>query len=89
MTARGGAAENAAQPMPAESHPPEPMRALIVDAVVAAIATHQATGVVDLSTVLGYVAVEGVLVAAVAASQRGLRVASPFAIRKSAVVETV
>ena len=46
--------------------------ALIVDAVVAAIATHQATGVVDLSTVLGYVAVEGVLVAAVAASQRGL-----------------
>jgi ATP-binding cassette subfamily B protein len=46
--------------------------ALIVDAVVAAIATHQATGVVDLATVLGYVAVEGVLVAAVAASQRGL-----------------
>jgi ATP-binding cassette subfamily B protein len=46
--------------------------ALIVDAVVAAIATHQATGVVDLSTVLGYVAVEGVLVAVVAASQRGL-----------------
>ena len=46
--------------------------ALIVDAVVAAIAAHQATGVVDLSTVLGYVAVEGVLVAAVAASQRGL-----------------
>jgi ATP-binding cassette subfamily B protein len=46
--------------------------ALIVDAVVAAIAAHQATGVVDLSTVLRYVAVEGVLVAAVAASQRGL-----------------
>jgi len=46
--------------------------ALIVDAVVAAIAAHEATGVVDLSTVLGYVAVEGVLVAAVAASQRGL-----------------
>ena len=46
--------------------------ALIVDAVVAAIAAHQQTGVADLSTVLGYVAVEGVLVAAVAASQRGL-----------------
>jgi len=46
--------------------------ALIVDAVVAAIAAHEATGVVDLSTVLGYVAVEGLLVAAVAASQRGL-----------------
>jgi ATP-binding cassette subfamily B protein len=46
--------------------------ALIVDAVVAAIAAHQATGAVDLSTVLGYVTVEGVLVAAVAASQRGL-----------------
>ncbi len=46
--------------------------ALIVDAVVAAIAAHQETSVADLSTVLGYVAVEGVLVAAVAASQRGL-----------------
>ena len=46
--------------------------ALIVDAVVAAIAVHGASGVVDLSTVLGYVALEGLLVAAMAATQRGL-----------------
>jgi ATP-binding cassette subfamily B protein len=46
--------------------------ALIVDAVVAAIAAHGATGAVDLSTVLGYVALEGLLVAALAATQRGL-----------------
>jgi ATP-binding cassette subfamily B protein len=46
--------------------------ALIVDAVVAAIAAHSETGAVDLTTVLGYVALEGVLVAALAATQRGL-----------------
>jgi ATP-binding cassette subfamily B protein len=46
--------------------------ALIVDAVVAAIAVHRETGAVDLTTVLGYVALEGVLVAAMAATQRGL-----------------
>ena len=46
--------------------------ALIVDAVVAAIAVHSETGAVDLTTVLGYVALEGVLVAAMAATQRGL-----------------
>jgi ATP-binding cassette subfamily B protein len=46
--------------------------ALIVDAVVAAIAIHSETGAVDLTTVLGYVALEGVLVAALAATQRGL-----------------
>jgi ATP-binding cassette, subfamily B, bacterial len=46
--------------------------ALIVDAVVAAIAAHTATGAVDLSTVLTYVALEGLLVAALAATQRGL-----------------
>jgi ATP-binding cassette subfamily B protein len=46
--------------------------ALIVDAVVAAIAAHSSTGAVDLSTVLGYVALEGLLVAALAATQRGL-----------------
>jgi ATP-binding cassette subfamily B protein len=46
--------------------------AKIVDAVVAAIAAHGATGAVDLSTVLGYVILEGVLVAALAATQRGL-----------------
>ncbi|MCM2310042.1 MAG: ABC transporter ATP-binding protein/permease [Steroidobacteraceae bacterium] len=46
--------------------------ALIVDAVVAAIATHGASGVVDLSTVLSYVGFEGLLVAALAATQRGL-----------------
>jgi ATP-binding cassette subfamily B protein len=46
--------------------------ALIVDAVVAAIAAHGASGAVDLDTVLGYVALEGVLVAAMAATQRGL-----------------
>jgi|APFre7841882724_1041349.scaffolds.fasta_scaffold00088_2 ATP-binding cassette subfamily B protein len=46
--------------------------ALIVDAVVAAIAVHDASGTVELSTVLGYVALEGLLVAALAATQRGL-----------------
>jgi ATP-binding cassette subfamily B protein len=46
--------------------------ALIVDAVVAAIAMHGRTGVADLSTVLGYVVLEGVIVAALAATQRGL-----------------
>lgn len=46
--------------------------ALIVDAVVAAVATHGKTGVVDLSTVLAYVALEGLLVAVLAATQRGL-----------------
>jgi ATP-binding cassette subfamily B protein len=46
--------------------------AKIVDAVVAAIAVHGATGVVDLSTVLTYVTLEGLLVAALAATQRGL-----------------
>jgi ATP-binding cassette subfamily B protein len=46
--------------------------ALIVDAVVAAIAVHGASGAVDLGTVLSYVALEGLLVAAMAATQRGL-----------------
>jgi ATP-binding cassette, subfamily B, bacterial len=46
--------------------------ALIVDAVVAAMALHSATGAADLSTVLGYVVLEAVLVAALAATQRGL-----------------
>src|SRR5512139_65220 len=46
--------------------------ALIVDAVVGAIAVHETTGTVDLSIVLAYVALEGVLVAALAAAQRGL-----------------
>ena len=46
--------------------------ALIVDAVVAAIAAHSAAGTVDLSTVLGYVVLEGLLVAALAGTQRGL-----------------
>jgi ATP-binding cassette subfamily B protein len=46
--------------------------AKIVDAVVAAIAAHGATGAADLSTVLGYVILEGGLVAALAATQRGL-----------------
>jgi ATP-binding cassette subfamily B protein len=46
--------------------------ALIVDAVVAAIAAHQAEGAANLSTVLGYVALEGLLVASLAAAQRGL-----------------
>lgn len=44
----------------------------IVDAVVAAISSRQATGVQDLTHVLGYVALEGLLVAALAAGQRGL-----------------
>jgi ATP-binding cassette subfamily B protein len=45
--------------------------ARIVDAVVAAIGA-QALGGADLTTVLGYVALEGVLVALTAAAQRGL-----------------
>jgi ATP-binding cassette subfamily B protein len=45
--------------------------ALIVDAVVAAIAA-RGPGAADLSAVLGYVALEGLLVAALAATQRGL-----------------
>ena len=46
--------------------------AQIVDAVVAAIGAHRAGAGVDLATVLGYVALEGALVAALAAVQRGL-----------------
>ena len=46
--------------------------ARIVDAVVAAIAVHGTTGAADLSTVLRYVILEGLLVAALAAAQRGL-----------------
>ena len=46
--------------------------AKIVDAVVAAIAAHGASGAADLSTVLGYVILEGGLVSALAATQRGL-----------------
>jgi ATP-binding cassette subfamily B protein len=46
--------------------------ALIVDAVVTAIAAQQAAGVADFTTVLAYVALEGGLVAATAAAQRGL-----------------
>lgn len=45
--------------------------ALIVDAVVAAM-TEQQSGAADLSDVLGYVVLEGVMVAALAAAQRGL-----------------
>ncbi len=48
--------------------------ALIVDAVVAALKVHGGSGVTaaDLSHVIGYVALEGGLVAAMAAAQRGL-----------------
>jgi ATP-binding cassette subfamily B protein len=46
--------------------------ARIVDAVVAAMAVHAASGSADLSTVLGYVVLEGVLVAMTSAIQRGL-----------------
>ena len=48
--------------------------ALIVDAVVDALRMHGAAGAAraDLVHVLGYVALEGVLVAGVAAAQRGL-----------------
>jgi ATP-binding cassette subfamily B protein len=46
--------------------------ARIVDAVVAAVQMQAAAGAADLSTVLGYVALEGLLVAALAAVQRGL-----------------
>ncbi|HSQ70739.1 MAG TPA: ABC transporter ATP-binding protein [Steroidobacteraceae bacterium] len=45
--------------------------ARIVDAVLAAITAH-AAGSTDLSTVLGWVLLEGLLVAALAAAQRGL-----------------
>ena len=46
--------------------------ALIVDAVVAAIAEHGRTGTVEAAGVLGYVVLEGLLVAALAGTQRGL-----------------
>jgi ATP-binding cassette subfamily B protein len=46
--------------------------ALIVDAVVAAIAAHGETGTANLADVLGYVALEGILVAALSGTQRGL-----------------
>jgi len=46
--------------------------ALIVDSVVAGIATHEATGVVESGEVLRWVLVEGGLVVAMAAVQRGL-----------------
>jgi ATP-binding cassette subfamily B protein len=46
--------------------------AQIVDAVVAAISSRTATEAQDLSQVLTYVAFEGLLVAALAAAQRGL-----------------
>jgi ATP-binding cassette subfamily B protein len=46
--------------------------AQIVDAVVAALSAHRAGAADDLSLVLGYVALEGVLVASLAAAQRGL-----------------
>ena len=46
--------------------------AQIVDAVVAAISAHRAGIAEDLSPVLGYVALEGLLVAMLAAGQRGL-----------------
>ncbi|MEO8463995.1 MAG: ABC transporter ATP-binding protein [Gammaproteobacteria bacterium] len=45
---------------------------LIVDAVVAALAAHQAGVPPDYGTVLGLVALEGLIVAAVAAAQRGI-----------------
>jgi len=45
---------------------------LIVDAVVAALAAHQAGVAPDYGTVLGLVALEGLIVAAVAAAQRGI-----------------
>jgi len=46
--------------------------ALIVDAVVSAIGAQQASGTADLGRALGFVALEGGLVAALAATQRGL-----------------
>lgn len=46
--------------------------AQIVDAVVAAIATHRESGATDLARVLEFVVLEGVLVAALAGVQRGL-----------------
>src|SRR4051794_17730602 len=46
--------------------------ALIVDAVVAAIALHHKAGAAPMSGVLAYVALEAVLVASLAAAQRGL-----------------
>lgn len=47
---------------------------LLVDSVVAAIEVRSATGVVDIATVVQWVAVEGVLVAILAGLQRGLMV---------------
>src|SRR5688572_32752135 len=46
--------------------------AQIVDAVVAALGVQRDGAAPDLAHVLGYVALEGVLVAALAATQRGL-----------------
>jgi ATP-binding cassette subfamily B protein len=46
--------------------------ALIVDAVVTAIAAQRGSGIADLSRVLGYVGLEAVFVAVLAATQRGL-----------------
>ncbi len=46
--------------------------ALIVDAVVRAMTAHEQAGAADLSVVLGYVALEALLVASLAATQRGL-----------------
>jgi ATP-binding cassette, subfamily B, bacterial len=62
--------------------------ALIVDAVVAAIAAHDATGAVDLSTVLSYVVLEGLLVAALAAPSAGSRPASRCCAPSSASAST-
>ncbi len=45
---------------------------LIVDAVVAAIAVYGATGSADYAPLIGYVALEGLLVAAMAGAQRGI-----------------
>ena len=45
---------------------------LIVDAVVAAIAVYGATGSADYGPLIGYVALEGLLVAGMAGAQRGI-----------------
>ncbi|MEM9383979.1 MAG: ABC transporter ATP-binding protein [Pseudomonadota bacterium] len=47
---------------------------LIVDAVVAAMAVHEATGETALDAILRYVAIEALLVALLAATQRGINV---------------
>ncbi len=47
---------------------------LIVDAVVAAMAVHEATGETQLDAILRYVGVEALLVALLAATQRGINV---------------